>query len=173
MLRAADTSTTLGIKLVCFLGCSFPWFSAVPRGPCHTPVQHFHPLRGQSPSCSCRHLISGGTQWPPSSWQMWKLDVVSAIQRGWVKPGNLTWPSKPSHTQKLLGSCVYCVSKSKDTKMNFGAYHSTSVKEGICDPPVWKRIKWGRDTVKLWKRWMQNDYISSRWYWIKLWGMRF
>lgn len=173
VLRTPDTSETLGIKLVWFLDHAFLWFSAIPRGVCHTSVQHFHPLRGQSPSCSCRHLISGGTQWPPSSWQLWKLDVVSAIQRISVRPENLTLPSKPAHAQKSLGTCGSCVSKREDTKMDFGAYPSTSVKEGICDPPAWKRINGRRDIVKLWRRWMQNVCISSRWHWIKLWGMSF
>lgn len=152
MLRTPDTSETLVIKLVWFLDHAFLWFSAIPRGLCHTSVQHFHPLRGQSPSCSCRHLISGGTQWPPSSWQMWKLDVVSAIQRVSVKPENLTPPSKPAHTQKLLGSCGYCVSKSEDVKMVFGAYHGTCAKEGIRDPAAWKGINERRDVVQVWRR---------------------
>lgn len=80
---------------------------------------------------------------------MWKLDVVSAIQRVSVKPGNLTPPSKPAHAQKLLGSCGYCVSKGEDTKMVFGSYHGTCAKEGIRDPAAWKGINERRDIVQV------------------------
>ena len=153
-------STTPGRKLVCFLVHAFLWFSAIPWGLYYTSVQHFHSLWGQSPTCSCRHLISGGTQWPPSSWQVWKFDVVSAMKRIYVKTENITPPSEPTHTWEVSWSSGSCVSKSKDTKMDYGGHQSTAVKKGICDPLTWKRNNWRRDIVKVWRRWMQNDYIS-------------
>lgn len=123
MLRKLGSfSTTLARKLVCFLAYAFLWHSAILQGLYYISLQHFHFFRGQSPSCSCRHLIFGDTQWPPSSWQLWKLDVASEMKRVEVKTGNIITPPSESLVHAYTESIVkfwFMVLRSKDIK-NYG-----------------------------------------------------
>lgn len=120
MLRKTDVfPTTLGRELVCLPVHALLWFSSVLWGLYYNSVQHFHSPWGQSPTCSCRHLISGGTQWPPSSWQVWKFDVVSGTKMilSQNRKLNTIWTDS---CVEVSWSSGYSVSKSKDTKKDYG-----------------------------------------------------